>query len=407
VAKPYGRLSSIHINNDMAWRITDTLRYDAQQGRWRMVALGPTRRHVLAGAAATAATPLLARRPAPPLTVVLLGQSLIQEDLCRSVWPGRAALARLLGGADCVFTDLETALAGRAAAVPTRQGEVFHDAPPAVLDCLASLGVTMVTTANNHAWDLGAPGILHALRELDRRGITHAGSGATLDAASAPGIQATRAGRVALVAAAAGAIREGAAATALQPGVSELRRDAAGKLVEKDVLCTVGTIRRAKAAGATVIACLHNHYWETDPARTPDWQRALARRWIDAGASVFVGHGPTMLQEVELYRDAPLFHGLGSFIFQTRKPDGSYGPETWRSMLVEAVFEQGEFVRAVLRPIDLDPTCAPPNAGITRGVPVLLSGPPAAAACRRLLDQSRAVAAHLTDAGNSLILTAG
>ena len=310
----------------------------------------------------------------------------------------------MLGRADCVFTDLETAIGGDGDDTPTRQGEVLHVAAPEVIDCLRSLGVTMVTTANNHAWDLGASGIERAVRELDRRGIVHAGSGTNLDAASAAAVQRTRAGRVALVAAAAGAIREGAAASIVRPGVCELRRDAAGRLVEEDVLRTIGAIRRAKTVGATVIACLHNHYWEPDPTRTPEWQRDLAHRWIDAGASMFVGHGPTVIQGVELYRGAPLFHGLGSFIFQTRKPEGSYGPATWRSVLVEAVFDEGTFVRARLRPLGLNSARATPEATFTQGTPVLLSGGAAEAACKQIRRQSPDLVSHLKDDVGSLVL---
>ncbi|HEX8413865.1 MAG TPA: CapA family protein, partial [Sphingomicrobium sp.] len=190
------------------------------------------RRSVIAGSGAfglAMASPVAAE-PRRDLRIILLGQSLIQQDLRTLGWPAMAAIRRRLAGADVVFTDLETAIEGPLAGAPTRDTEVLHHAPPAVIDCLRGIGVTMVTTANNHAWDLNTGGILSAIDALDQRRVTHAGSGADLAAASAAAIQRTSRGDVALVAAAAGAIREGAAATPVRPGVAELRRLPSGAL---------------------------------------------------------------------------------------------------------------------------------------------------------------------------------
>ena len=326
------------------------------------------RRTMLAGLATASLAPAAARLPSRPLRVILLGQSLIQQELCARPWPGMDMVRRELKGADVVFTDLETAIDGPGAGPPTREGPVLHAAKPEVIDCLRFLGVTIVTTANNHAWDLGPGGILAAARSLDRRGIPHAGTGRDLAEASAPAFQVTRNGVFGLVSAAAGAIRDGAAATPDRPGVNELRLGKDGLPDERDVARVITSIRTARQRGATVLMCLHNHHWEPVQSDTPGWQKAFARACVDAGAAAFVGHGTPLMQGYELYRGAPLFHGLGNFMFQTRKPDGAYGPETWRSLLVEARFADGTFIGATLKPLLLDSSR---SGGFTRGVPRL------------------------------------
>lgn len=339
-----------------------------------MMRYHPDRRQLLGafGAVATlGVAPAASGRGRSPLRAMLLGQSLIQQDLCAIGWSGQAGIVDRLRRADVVFTDLETAIDVPGVGAPTRSGEVLHAARPEVIDCLRALGVTMVTTANNHAWDLGTAGIMATIAELDRRAIVHAGSGSDLAAAAASAVQSTRHGKFALVAAAAGAIREGAAATPDRPGVNELRRSADGTLEPVDVERVLGAIRSARAAGATVLMCLHNHYWEPRPADTPAWQRGFARACVDAGAAAFVGHGPPMMQPHEFYRGAPLFHGLGNFIFQTRKADGVYAAETWRSMIVDARFAEGRFIDAELIPIILDPA---KTGEFSLGVPHLVSG---------------------------------
>lgn len=336
------------------------------------------RRTILAAGLALPAWGLGAVARSRDVRVALLGQCLIQQDLRQAAWPGRAGIAALLKSADTVFTDLETAIAG-AGLVPTRQSEVLHVAPPAVIDCLTELGVNLVATSNNHAWDLGAPGILNALAALDARHLAHAGSGRDLAAASSAGV----CGKVALVAAAAGAIRDGAAATEKRPGVNELRRGADGALVGEDVARVLTSIGAARRRGETVIAYLHNHYWEADPADTPAWQRAYARQCIDAGAAVFVAHGPPLLQGIEHHKGAPLFHGLGSLIFQTRKTAG-YGAEAWQSLAIDARFRNGQFVTARLVPIQLDGTRERPDAEFVRGIPAIARGADATAILQRV-----------------------
>ena len=57
-------------------------------------------------------------------------------------------------------------------------------------------------------------------------------------------------------------------------------------------------------------------------ADTPPWQRDLAHQAVDAGAGIFVSHGPPLLHGIEIYRGKPIFYGLGGFFFQTiTKPE--------------------------------------------------------------------------------------
>jgi len=313
-----------------------------------------TRRELLAGAlalGAAAAVPATARRSG--FTLALVGQCLIRHDLRVHPWPGFAPLAARLRAADTCFSDLELAILGPRAGTPTRAPETLHTADPVVLDCLRDFGIRFLVTSNNHAFDIGTGGILDTMAALRARGLDFAGTGETLAEAAAPRFQQTAGGRFAVVAAAAGMIREGGAATATRAGVHELRRGATGGLDSTDVERMLEALRRARREADVVLAYLHNHLWEADVARTADWQREFARRCIEAGASVFAAHGPPLLHGVELWRGAPLFHGLGSFIFQTRKADDAYDDPNWESLVVECRFERGRFKGASLQPVQL------------------------------------------------------
>lgn len=336
----------------------------------------PNRRHLLGAGISVAFLPVLTGAGKRPLRISLLGQSLVKTDLRQLGWTGLGEFQHLLKGRDAVFTDLETVIAGPLAGKSTRpaDSEVLHVGDPSVIDCLQAIGVNIVATSNNHAWDLGSGGILSTIDALETRKLPYAGSGRDLAAASTPGFLLAHE-RVALVSAAAGAIRDGAAATDTRPGVNELRRDLDGALVAVDVERYLAAIRLAAGSGATVIAYLHSHYWEARKSDTPGWQRDLARRAIDAGAATFVAHGAPELQGIEYYRGAPLFHGLSSFIFQSEKADGAYGPEAWQSAVAELDIVDGHAATARLIPVQLDARGIGYGGKRVRGSPGLATGP--------------------------------
>ncbi|MBO9707293.1 MAG: CapA family protein [Caulobacter sp.] len=357
------------------------------------------RRSFLGGSLALAPASALAR--ARPLRVTLLGQALIEHSPTDAEWPGRKALARRLARADAVFTDLETVIKGPRAQAPTREALTLHAADPTVLAALQGVGVNLVATANNHAFDLGAGGVLDTVWAVSEAGMAFAGSGPDLTHAAAPGYRQTAAGKVALVAFATGKIREGGAATVTRPGVNELRRDVFGAPKADDLARVLDAVAEARGHADVVIVCHHDHDWEPDMGQVPDWQRALARRCVDVGASVFAGHGAPVLQGVERYRGAPLFYGLGNFVFQTEKPVGAYPPPAWRGAIAECEFANGRCVQARLAPIVLNETgLGGPQDLATRGLPRLAGHEEGQVVLRDLRSRSLALGARLTMTGD-------
>lgn len=376
--------------------------------RTTLTAHARLRRRLLLGAAALPfARSGLARAASSTFSLALIGQCLIRHDLRLRSWPGFAPLARQLRENDACFSDLEVVIRGPREGAPTRQLDTVHTAEPAVLDCLRDFGVTFLATSNNHAFDVGTGGILDTMDALRAHRLAFAGSGLTVDDAAAPSFQQTAAGRLAVVAAAAGMVREGGAATRSRPGVHELRGGKDG-LDASDAERMLESLRRAAREGAVVIAYLHNHLWEDDMARTPEWQREFARRCIDAGANVFAAHGAPLLQGLELYRGAPLFHGLGSFVFQTRKAEDAYGEPTWESLVAECRFEGRRFVGAQLTPVSLAPVGeGGPEDLVTRGRPSPATAGQARVTLARVAGLSRRLGYRLHLDGDRAVLAAG
>ena len=362
-----------------------------------------TRRRVLggvlgAGAAMLASSVRGMSAPAgkPPLRLVLIGQSLIRHDLRARSWPDLEPIGQRLRSHHACFSNFEVVIRGPRAEEPTRDPQGVHAADPIVIDCLRDMGINLLATSNNHAFDLGTGGILDTMQALEERSIPFAGTGRTLRDAAAPVFMNTEAGSIALVSAAAGMIRPGGAATDSRAGVHELRRASHGGLEESDLMRMLESLERARAKADVVIAYLHNHLWENDIARTAEWQRSLARRAIEAGASVFVAHGPPLLQGIETFRGAPIFHGLGSFIFQTRKADDAYAEPNWESLIAECRFDDGRFLGAELVPLSL---ASRGERGVddleTRGRPSIATSAQAKATLQRVAGLSQALGYRL------------
>ncbi|MBZ9769970.1 CapA family protein [Mesorhizobium sp. CA6] len=347
-----------------------------------------------------------------PFTLVLTGQSLIHHDLRQVHDEGFAAIKALIRQADIAFTNFETTVFGRYGGWPMK-GSFFGCSPPVVLDALKDVGFNALALSNNHAFDLGPPGVLSTLEEVAQREFLYAGIGDDAAHARRPGMKTFGRRRVALVAMDAGpgpATMYAADATDRRParpgvngldvsrrfevdptvfasltGIQEMfqssRMERANYAQPHDppelrspneidfygtIFCRssnnsrrilvdeaslqgqLSAIRRAAAEGAFVIAYLHHHHWEPNWREVPVWVQSLARACVDAGAGVFVSHGAPVLQPVEIYRGAPIFFGLGNFLFHLNAGEVVWSaPDVWKSMVATCSFDANARLQSI------------------------------------------------------------
>lgn len=191
---------------------------------------------------------------------------------------------------------------------------------PEKVSIFQEIGIDAVTLANNHALDYGTEALLDTCDVLDGAGILHTGAGKDLDAAKQPVVFEKNGQKVALIGATRVIPEAGWAAVKGHPGMLSS--------YEVSVEPLLAQIAECHAAGEKVVVLIH---WGIERDETPqEYQRALAKRYIDAGADLVIGSHPHVLQGMEYYKGKPIFYSLGNFIF------GSSIPKT---MLVQAEFE--------------------------------------------------------------------
>ncbi|MGV8937333.1 MAG: CapA family protein [Allorhizobium sp.] len=328
-------------------------------------------------------------------TIAVTGQILIHGPLDIAT-PGAEGVLALLR-ADTTLTNLE-------ATVRTDKGwptkpKTLHLASPEALFSVRAMGFDAVTHANNHAFDLGPPGIAATRKAATAAGLAFAGSGSNLDEACAPAIITPENGPpLALFAADLGPQPEIVYASAERAGIAPLRvrrqvalppaefamlhgivtalgdegRQKSRRRVGYSPASSEGTafevfgtgivageaiapiwstdrddfarltsgIAAAKACGQVVVLSLHCHHWDADWRLTPAWLTDLARDLIDAGADLVIATGAPILQGMSFHRGRPILAGLGNFVFHTDRA-ATYdetGVDVWRSLAARLTF---------------------------------------------------------------------
>lgn len=342
-----------------------------------------------------------------------VGQVIIKEDVTLYRDPDFLAVLATTRASDVCFTSLEGTISGRHGGWPMKPPTLTHASDPLVLDCLKAMGFNLLSLVNNHACDLGPGGVLSAIEEAQARGLAYAGIGPDLKTAAQPGICIAKGRRVALVAMDAGPQESHVYATdasdraAARPGCNrlqlhstivvqeqdlamlrtaseklnhEIRKEAdrkasyrqtpgtgfefyglrfqAGTAYEElripdaaDVERNLAAVEDAAGNADVVIAYVHHHHWEPRWEIPPRWLRAFARSCVDRGANMVLSHGVPMLQGAEIYKRAPLFYGLGNFIFHTWQPRRYEDERIWQSVVARMIFNGSGVERIELSPV--------------------------------------------------------
>ena len=224
------------------------------------------------------------------------------------------AVRDTLQAADILFGNLESPIAPVGHPYE-RTGSPVFSAPPVAADALVRAGFDVVSTANNHAWDAGLTGVFETVKQLDRVGLPHAGTGRTLVDAHRPAIIERNGWRIAFF----------AMTRAYNPAPGRFFTHVGSRYIAyADSAWLYPAIRRIKAAGAADFVVVSVHAG-TELAEDPDDRlRLFFQGAVDAGADLCLGHHPHVLQPVEWYRGQPIVFSMGNFIFKQGAPWTAY-----------------------------------------------------------------------------------
>ena len=425
---------------------------------------------VLLGVAMAGQAPAVGQSKGP-VTLALTGDSIITQRISPFKEPEFTGVMDLVRGADAAFTNLETLFHDYEAPPSHESGGTWMRTDPPILKDLVWAGFDLVSRANNHAGDFGPAGAQITSRYVREAGLVEAGVGNSLREAREAKFLETPRARIALVSAASTFTPSSRAGNTrgdmpARPGLSPLRftttyivtperladlkrvaaelsgqaapagdtlnfggrRYVSGQVPgqrtepnKQDLDEIARVVRSAATLSDLVIVSLHCHEGGVNRSVPADFIPIFARAMIDAGADVFVGHGPHVLRGVEIYKGKPILYSLANFVFQNetllRMPVDSYEEyslgdaaqaadyldarydkdrrsfpadrEYWDSVVATTKWEGRKLVELQLHPI----TLGYQTSRADRGRPKLASGADAARILEMMTTRSKALGA--------------
>lgn len=289
------------------------------------------------------------------VVLTVTGDAIWNRSLANNKDQGLQSLFDIIRASDISFTNFEQVMAD--SGVPTKDNVSM--ANPSMVSDFTWAGLDLVSLANNHLMDFGLSGLETTVRVLDQNGIAHAGAGRTLAEALRPAVIEKKGLRVAMLAfmVAPGFERLSVAASPTTPGTAPIRgtkvRLANGKIAlspwDDDLKAMEGAIKEARKSADFVAVSMHMH-WPGEE-NDVDGRQLIAHAAIDAGADAVLGTGPRVVNGIELYKNQPIFYGIGNLAFQFTPEAYELFPDTQkfvRQLLSNPKHFEGLAVRMTL-----------------------------------------------------------
>jgi poly-gamma-glutamate capsule biosynthesis protein CapA/YwtB (metallophosphatase superfamily) len=213
-----------------------------------------------------------------------------------------AGLSEAWTSADARFVNLESQLSDQQGLTQSPSHRLIFTGPPGGAEVLAKAGVSLVSTANNHAWDFGRSALFETIANLERAQVAFAGTGRDLEQAYRPAVLRVKDRRIAVF-----------AVTHVwnQPpfAAHEGKDYVAWANVEK----LKAGIELARRENDFVLVSYHGgeEYVHAPTERT----RRFAKEMMALGVDAFIGHHPHVPQGIGWVEGRPILYSLGNFVF--------------------------------------------------------------------------------------------
>lgn len=309
-------------------------------------------------------------------TMALTGDSIITRKLSVYEEPQFLQMIELIRSADVAFTNLEMLFHDYEPYPMAESGGTWMRADPGLANDLVWAGFDMVSRANNHTGDYGVLGMQLTTKYVAATGIVQAGVGNSLAEAREAKFLETATARIALISVSSSFANHMRASRSrddvpARPGLNPLRYkttyvmpepefdslrrtgESLGQFVdqdgnptgtdeekpgqmeifgrnfaignehlvrmeanEDDVQGITAVVNNASRLADYTVVTIHAHEYAGRRELSPEFLHLFARAMIEAGADVFVGHGPHVVRGIEIYKGKPILYSLGNFIFQ-------------------------------------------------------------------------------------------
>jgi poly-gamma-glutamate synthesis protein (capsule biosynthesis protein) len=185
-------------------------------------------------------------------------------------------------------------------------------AKPERLKIYDEMGVDLVSLANNHVYDFGKDAFMDMLDSFEEYEIPHVGAGRNLDEAKTPFFFIINSKSYAFF----GTTR--AEKNILTPGAT---KNSEGVFRCYDPTEAINLIKELHENKDVDYIIPMVHFGRENSHELEDVQVSTAKKFIDAGADIIIGHHAHVLQGFEFYKDKLIVYNLGNFLFNEASVD--------------------------------------------------------------------------------------
>jgi poly-gamma-glutamate synthesis protein (capsule biosynthesis protein) len=175
-------------------------------------------------------------------------------------------------------------------------------AAPETIGVLDILKTNLVTLANNHIYDYGIRGLADTLQQCKNHHIDTVGAGVTFAEAKKIFYKKFRTLSIAVINVAE---NEWCNANESRGGANPM-----------NLISNTRSIAEAKRSADIIILIIHGgheHYHYPSPRMVEQY-----RFYAEQGASIIISHHSHFISGYEVYKNVPIFYGLGNFLFDSK-----------------------------------------------------------------------------------------
>lgn len=237
---------------------------------------------------------------------------------------------------DLTIGNLETSITTRGVKWPDKSYN--FRSYPANLKSMENAGIDVLGLANNHILDYGHEGLLDTIKHIDNTGIKRVGAGKNKEDGMKAVIIEKEGLKIGVMSASRVVPYVEWYATEKRPGLIGAYDGHIEELLSE--------VQKLRQDVDLVVLSIH---WGIERSEEPKPQDlVLARRLIDGGVDVVMGHHPHVLQGIEIYKGKPIFYSLGNFVF------GTQGKLTSNTMIAQINLVDGEMNNIEIIPFNIE-----------------------------------------------------
>lgn len=237
---------------------------------------------------------------------------------------------------DITIINLETSI--------TTRGQKWEDklynfkSDPQNLKALKEAGVEVVNLANNHTLDYGYEGFLDTLDYLEQYEIKRVGGGKNKEDALKGVILERKGVKIGILGFSRVVPHVDWYATSKRPGIAGAYDAHINEVIDR--------VTEMKKDVDILVLSIH---WGEEGSNMPRQKEIdLARKLVDSGVDIIMGHHSHVLQGIEIYKGKPIFYSLGNFIF------GSKSEIARETMIAQVVLKNKSISRVHIIPCTIE-----------------------------------------------------